>query len=54
MSEGHISELASPFCSHADSTEKCLNLVTEALPEVETRVGEFPDAVYAVGALGLR
>jgi len=51
--EGDVGELTAELSGDADTTAESGDLVAQTEPEVEAGVGEFPDAVDGVSALGL-
>lgn len=45
MNKSDLSELASPACSNADTTEQSHAIIAAVLPVDEATVGSGPDAI---------
>ncbi|KAH3892466.1 hypothetical protein DPMN_016584 [Dreissena polymorpha] len=53
VEEGDIGEFAAPLGGDTHATEQGRDPVAEPLPTVEASIGELPDTVDAMGAIGL-
>ena len=53
MVESNFRKLASPLGGYADATTESGELVADVFPECETGVGELPDTINTVYAIGL-